>query len=245
MNLFSKGRIVLQGAVLLSFLLICPLDTSTADTSNAKESRYTIYSKGLRVGNLKTVYSLLPGNNKKVLKFESVTRIDADFIVYSYALDSKEEAFVGDEGTFRYNRTTRENDTSCEVDGRLENGRFHFDIRENGVRRSLTINKDQYDYTTMECPEISMKKEGDEMSLRLLDLEHLAVVTRKYRWVKSEDVKVDGKSIRCRVIDFEDPNKKGRRWIRKDDVGVTIARQDGKGKGGSYSLKIATLTTRP
>lgn len=244
MNLFSKGRIVLLGAELFSLLLICPLGISTADTSNAKESRYKVYSKGLRVGDLKTVYSLLPGNNKKVLKFESVTRIDANFIVYSYALDSKEEAFVGEEGTFRYNRISRENDKSCEVEGRLENGKFHFDIKENGVRRSLTISRDQYDYTTMECPEISMKNEGDEMSLRLLDLEHLAVVTRKYRWVKSEDVKIDGKPIHCRVIDFEDPNKKGRRWIRKDDVGVTIARQDGKGKSGSYSLRIASLITR-
>ena len=37
-------------------------------------------------------------------------------------------------------------------------------------------------------------------------------LTRRYRWVKSEDVVVDGKRINCRVIDFEDPNKKWRRW---------------------------------
>lgn len=241
MNLLGKSRPVFLGVGLLSFLLASPLICSSTGISGARESRYHIYSKGLRVGDLKTVYTLLPVNNKKVLKFESVTKIEADFIVYSYALDSKEEALVGEEGAFRYNRTSRENDTSCEVEGRLENGKFHFDIREKGARRSLTINRDQYDYTTMECPEISMKNEGDEMSLRLLDLEHLVVVTRKYRWVKSEDVKIDGKPIHCRVIDFEDPNKKGRRWIRKDDVGVTIARQDGKGKSGSYSLRMAHL----
>ncbi|MCM2359955.1 MAG: hypothetical protein NDI77_17520 [Geobacteraceae bacterium] len=44
----------------------------------------------------------------------------------------------------------------------------------------------------MECPEIAMKCEGDEMTLRLLDLETLSVVTRKYRWVKSEEIAVDG-----------------------------------------------------
>lgn len=83
------------------------------------------------------------------------------------------------------------------------------------------------------------------MTLRLLDLETLSVVTRRYRWVRSEDVTVDGKQIRCRVVDFEDPNKKCRRWIRPDAPGAVIARQGGKGKDGSYSLRMAQMRTRP
>jgi hypothetical protein len=93
----------------------------------------------------------------------------------------------------------------------------------------------------MECPEITMKKEGDEMTLRLLDLETLQVVTRSYRWVKSLDVPVDGRNVRFRVIDFRDRNKQCRRWIRPDAVGAIIARQDGSGRDGSYSLRLTHL----
>ncbi len=63
--------------------------------------------------------------------------------------------------------------------------------------------------------------------MRLLDLETLSVVTRRYTWVRSEDVTVDGKRIRCRVIDFEDPNKKCRRWISAGEPGVIITRSRG------------------
>jgi hypothetical protein len=64
------------------------------------------------------------------------------------------------------------------------------------------------------------------------------VVTRHYRWVKSEDVAVDGRRVRCRVIDFEDPNKKCRRWIAPDEAGALVVRQDGSGKDGSYSIRL-------
>jgi hypothetical protein len=41
---------------------------------------------------------------------------------------------VGDEGTVRYRRTTRENGTVCRVEGRLEPGRFLLDVTENATR---------------------------------------------------------------------------------------------------------------
>jgi len=105
----------------------------------------------------------------------------------------------------------------------------------------MKVNRDDYDYTTMECPETRLQREGEERVLRLLDLETLSVVTRRYRWVKSEDVTVDGKRLHCRVIDFEDPNKKCRRWVSTGEPGVIITRQDGKGKSGSYSLRMTHL----
>ena len=52
---------------------------------------------------------------------------------------------------------------------------------------------------------------------------------------------VDDRQIRCRVVDFVDENKKCRRWIRPDAVGAIIVRQDGMGKNGSYSLRIAHM----
>ena len=204
----------------------------------ARESFYRIYAKGFRIGEFKSVYSIVPHENRKVLKFEAHTKIDANFVFYSYSLDSREEAFVGEEGAIRYRRTSKDNGVSQQIEGKLENGKFVFDIRENGSRRSMAVPREQFDATTMECPEISLKREGDEATLRILDLEKLMVVKRHYRWIKNEEVTVDGKNTLFRVVDFEDANKSGRRWIRKDEIGVSIARQDGRGKDGSYSLRL-------
>jgi hypothetical protein len=206
-----------------------------------RESDYTIHAKGLRVGELRMFCKLLPRNDRKVLQFSSTTRIDANFLVYSYYMDSHEDALVGDEGTIRYSRTTKEKDSFARVEGHLDNGRFLLDIRENGASRTMAVSRERYDYTTMECPELNLRHEGEEKTLRLLDLETLEVVKRTYRWVKSEDVVVDGRRIHCRVIDFEDPNKRCRRWIAPDEVGAIIVRQEGTGKSGSYSLRIAHL----
>jgi len=60
-----------------------------------------------------------------------------------------------------------------------------------------------------EYPELALRHEGDEAVFRVFDLEKLSVVDRKYRWLRSEEVTVNGKRIICRVIDFQDPNKNG------------------------------------
>lgn len=232
-------------AGLVSLLLIWSANGSLAASTESRESGYLVYAKGLKVGELKTVCAAESAGGRKLVKFHSDMRINANLIVYSYALATTEEAIVGDCGTLRYRQTTSENDKLRQVDGRFENDGFHLEIKENGTSRTLVIARNEYDFTTMECPEIRLKKEGEEMSLRLLDLEKLSVVTRRYRWIRSEDVVVDSKRFRCKVIDFEDVNKKCRRWITEDDLGVIIARQDGTGKGGSYSLRMQILTLKP
>lgn len=241
MIFIRKSCLVAVGAGLMALICAWSSTGSTATTTAMNESNYNVFSRGIRVGELKTVCSLIPYNGKKALKFESSTRVNANFLVYSYKLDTDESALVSDGGTVRYQRTSKDKHSVSQVEGKLEQGKFLLDIRENGVKRTLSVNRDRYDYTTIECPEITMKHEGDEMKLRLLDLETLMVVTRSYRWVKNEDVTVNGQQIHCRVVDFEDQNKKGRRWIRPDEVGVVIMRQDGSGKNGSYSVRMAHL----
>lgn len=216
--------------------------SSAFTTQGTKESRYKIYSRGIRVGELVSSISHLPGSGEKVLKFVSTCSINANFVVYSYAMENREEALVGENGTFSYLRTERENESRRRVEGKLVNGKFYLQVQENGASRTVVIDRNQYDSTTMECPEVAMKKEGDHLELRLLDLETLSVVTRKYTWVRSEDVTLGGKTFRCRVIDFEDANKKCRRWVKPDGPGVIITRQDGRGKNGSYSLRMIDYT---
>ena len=130
---------------------------------------------------------------------------------------------------------------TCQVKGHLENGRFLLTIDQDGVRRTMDVKREEYDHTSMDCPELGLRHEGEVAVFRVLDMERLTVVTRKYRWLRSEEVTVNGKRIICRVIDFQDPNKNCRRWITRGDVGALIARQDGKGKSGAYSLRMIRL----
>ena len=59
------------------FFLLCAWQAAdlSAYVAEALESDYTVFSHGVRVGEFRTVCSIIPHNDKKVLKFEAKTRI--------------------------------------------------------------------------------------------------------------------------------------------------------------------------
>lgn len=230
--------LIVQISVLAGF---CP----GAVLSGERESIYSVYSHGFKVGEVKTDCLPLARNNKKFFNFQSVTRIDANFFFRTFRLEKKEEALVGEEGTFYYKRTSTQNGKSQQVEGHLDKGGFTLTIEENGAKNTLVIGRGEYDFTTLDCPEITLGPEDKEKTFRVLDFEHLKVVRRSYRWVRNEDITVDSRNIRCKVVDFTDQYKKCRRWVKLDELGVLVIRQDGKGKEGSYSTHITSLTVKP
>ncbi len=245
MNISPNTLVMNSIVVLVVYLSVLTGFCSAAVLSSERESIYSVYSHGFKVGEVKTDCLPLARNNKKYFEFQSVTRIDANFFFRTFKLNKKEEALVGEEGTFYYKRTSTENGKTQHVEGRLEKGGFNITIEENGVKNTLVIGKDDYDFTTLDCPEIILGPEDKEKSFRVLDFEHLKVVRRSYRWVRNEDITVDSRRINCKVVDFTDPYKKCRRWVKLDELGVLIIRQDGKGKEGSYSTHITSLTIKP
>lgn len=208
---------------------------------DARESVYEVFSHGMKIGEVKTVCSPQVREQKKSYRFESSTRINANFLFFSYSLEKKEEATIEEQGTVSYRRIGLENGKTVQVAGRMENGAFRFAVEENGARRSLVVPRERYDATSLDCPELSMGPNEKEKTLRVLDLESLEIVTRRYRWIRDEDIGVAGRRIHCKVIDFQDPNKKGRRWLEEDELGVLVTRQDGKGKGVSYTSRLISL----
>ncbi|MGA7828596.1 MAG: hypothetical protein WCA04_13090 [Geobacteraceae bacterium] len=237
------GLVTLGTFVLVSLFCLSAL-ASAPRTNEVRESRYEVFSHGMKVGQVKTMCGPVVSDSKKAFRFESSTSINVHFLFFSYHLEKKEEAMIGKEGTYDYRRTTQENDKDVLVAGKRDTGAFRFVINEGGAKRTLVIPRDTYDFTTLDCPEITMGPGDKEKVLRILDLENLAIVTRKYNWVKDEDVDVEGHKVHCKVIDFEDLNKKGRRWVEGDDLGVLVLRQDGSGKGVSYSSRLASETVR-
>lgn len=203
----------------------------------------TVYSHGFRIGETTSTWTPADIGKQQGVKYANTTRISARFLLTTYTLESSEEAWVGKQGTVRYLRTGTENGVSIKVDGALEDRQFRLTINEGNVRKTLFFPRDSYDYTTMECPEMHLGKEGESRTMRLLDLETLEVVRRHYTWIRSEVLEVDGTAYSFRVIDFKDKNKKCRRWVRQDGDGVMIGRQDGKGKSGSYSVRLVQYQT--
>jgi hypothetical protein len=160
-----------------------------------------------------------------------------------YHLDTIEKGTLQKENLVSYSRKGRDNGAVIDIEGRLENSSFRFDVREHGVRRSIVIPRSSYDYTTMECPEARLEfSEKPVVTLRVLDVENLAVVKREYRLVRNAQYSVSGKEYPCRIVDFADQNKKARRWIAWDGSTVVMYRQDGRGDKNSYSVQADSLT---
>jgi hypothetical protein len=230
--------------ILLVSALCLTAQASASKVNEVRESRYDVFSHGMKVGHVKTMCGPVMRDSKEAFRFQSSTSIDVHFLFFSYRLEKKEEAMIGKEGTYNYRRAMQENDKAVLVAGKLEPGGFRFDIDEGGSKRTLLIPREKYDFTTLDCPEITMGPGEKERVLRILDLENLVIVTRKYSCVKDEDVDLDGRKIHCKVIDFEDLNKKGRRWVEGDDLGVLVMRQDGSGKGVTYSSRLASQVVK-
>ena len=85
-----------------------------------------------------------------------------------------------------YSRKGSENGVAIDIEGRFENSSFRFDVREREMTRSIVIPRSSYDNTTMECPEALLDfSVAQQITLRVLDVEKLAVVKREYRLVKN------------------------------------------------------------
>lgn len=209
--------------------------------THGRTFRYKISSRGFGVGELKTALSPVPHKGSRAMRFESDLAIDANLIFYKKNIRSREDALVSEQGTLSYRKRGEENGKKFSVEAALEGGSFRFKLVENGTAKNLAIPRGSYDYTTMDCPETTMKREGESMELRLLDMSCAEVVIRHFHFLKTEDVEVGGKTIHCKVVEFSDPNNSCRRWVSSDERGVIIVRQDGKGKSGNYSLRLVAL----
>ncbi len=222
--------------LLILILLQAPSAFAVSGFSN--ESQLAVYSHGFKVGEISSRYIRREEAGEELLLYTSHTRINAGFLVTSYTLEGDEEARIGPEGTRSYRKEWRENGERHLVDGVFDAGVFRcVSSGAGGTRRTFTFPRESYDFTTMDCPELRIRGEGELLTVRLLDLETCEVVTRSYRWVRTERLTVNGATELFRVVEFHDKNKGGTRWIAPDKVGVRIARQDGTSRKGGYSVR--------
>jgi hypothetical protein len=224
------------------FLLLMPIAASFAGLPAKSVAHYTVNSMGHDIGTVATTQRITEENGQPRLNFETKTAVNASFLWMGYHLNTLEKGTLQGQDLVQYSRKGEENGIPIDVKGQFENGSFRFDVLEQGRERRIVIPRTAYDYTTLECPEARIDfSDKPHISLRVLDVEKLAVVKRDYHLVQNGDYTVSGKKYPCRIVEYSDQNKKAKRWISWDGTSVVMYRQDGKGDKNSYSVQATSV----
>jgi len=215
---------------LLIFLTVLALADRAAAADDAMVTSYQLYSKGLRVGTVRTERSRVVTNGAEAIRCEVVTRVHVNLLILRHDLEGREVYISNGSGPIEYRNTKRENGATMDVAGVRGEGVFRFVIAEGGAVRTNEFLDADYDAVSMDGPELALGGLGQTKSLRILDMGAAEVVDRTYTWAKNDEG--------FRVIEFSDRNKTARRWVRADAMGMLIARQDGRDRAGSYSMRM-------
>ena len=227
----------------LLFLLLFPLSASIAAASVSTIAHYKVSSKGFTIGEVTTTQRTSEDGGVATIRFETKTAVKASFLWMGYQQETIEKGTLLKGNLVNYTRKGSENGVEIDIEGRLENSSFRFDVRERGTTRSIVIPRSSYDNTTMECPEALLDfSVAPQVTLRVLDVEKLTVVKREYRLVKNTQYTIGEREFPCRIVDFSDQNKKARRWINWDGSAVVMYRQDGTGENSSYSVRATSVS---
>ena len=228
--------------ILASVLSLMPTFTYSLSDNVKTVAHYKVSSMTFAIGDITTTQRMSEDGGIATLYFETKTAVKASFLWMGYQQETIEKGTIRKGNLVSYFRKGRENGTTIDIEGRLENSSFRFNVREQGGERSVIIPRSSYDYTTMECPEARQDFTGKtEVTLRVLDVEKMVVVKRDYRLVRTAQYVVAGKEYPCRVVDYSDRNKKARRWIAWDGTAVVMYRQDGRGEKDSYSVRATAV----
>jgi hypothetical protein len=233
-----------RGYLLTAFLimLMAPLATALTGAPLRTVAHYKVSSKGFTIGDVTTTQRLVDESGMSTVNFETKTTVKASFLWMGFHLDTIEKGTLLKGDLVNYSRKGRDNGAVINIEGRLDQSNFRFDVHEQGVTRSIIIPRSSYDFTTMECPEAHLDfSKNAQITLNILDVEKMVVVKREYRLVRMDHYSVAGKEYPCRVVDYADLNKKARRWINYDGAAIVMYRQDSRGGKDSYSVQATSV----
>lgn len=207
-------------------------------------ARYEIHSKGLTVGHVETIRSRVSRNGDELERIQVNTKVDLNLLVVNQHISAQEDVLFGNDGVVEFSHKATENGKPVETRGSLNAGVFHFARSEGGVTNTYDIARTNYVFTTLDGLELKLPK-GSNVLHRVLDCTRCQVIERSYRWVDDGKVVVRGHDIVCRVVEYADALKRGRRWVASDDHGLLLLRQEADEPRGSYSMWITDQFDRP
>ena len=159
-----------------SLITVCILAQQAFAAIDINETKYIVFSKGFNIGSAVTTQTITPEN---VINYENHTKIKSRILFFSYNLDLEEVAHIKDGKTLEYSRKANDNGKDIETEGKLEDGEFKVNYVENKKHKNISFSTKQYDYTTIDGPEFIIDfRDTNDVTLRILDLEYLAIESK-------------------------------------------------------------------
>lgn len=225
--------------------LLCALCATSAFAIEESVTRYEIVSKGMTIGHVETARAHVERDGVDYLHCRMKTKVDVDLLVVNYHMEGTEEILLGPDGVVQFAIVSAKNGRHLEAHGGLTNGIFHCLRIVDGVTNRVDVPRTNFVATTLDGLELKLVKGEPARTEMVFDCAEVKTLQRSYCWNEDEELAVGKEKKSCRVVQFEDPVKKGRRWVYEDDWGMVIARQDAKEPTGSYSLRMKETFTRP
>ncbi|OQY29614.1 MAG: hypothetical protein B6244_03220 [Candidatus Cloacimonetes bacterium 4572_55] len=212
--------------------------------AKAQELFYDIYSNEKKTGSITVKLSEINSNETNLLKVETHTKIQVKALFISlFSLDSQEEGLINDEGTYSYSSVTIIDGDTIRVTGKLKDAVFKLTVTEGEKKQNVSIKRSNYDFTSLDSPELFLEASGKPKIFKILDFDNLAVVKQNLKWIRNEELNILDDTVDCKVIEFENPGEKGTRWITQDQYGLLI-KEEGEDEDGKYTVKISKFQNR-
>jgi len=202
---------------------------------------YDVHSKRLKVGTMDYTRTRITQEGQPATRIDITTTIK---VIFVYSLNSKEQAVVGPKGVLSYSCDSVENAKERKVSGQLKDGIFSLEAKQGGKNKTAKVKAADYEATTMDTVEHLIKEGDAPRRIKLLDFDALSVHEETFAFASKEQLTAGGKTWPCRIVSFDGPDAKGKRWVCEDELGGLIVKEDGQDKDGPYSFTLASYTVR-
>ncbi len=223
----------------VAFAILCSTTLALAIAGVASIQDYDIRSEGKRIGSLQIQTLAQASEGVPFERITATTHIRIRYLFFTvFSLDEENEIDIDQNGARRFLSRAVIDGDSVDVLGNREDGVFAFQVRTQDETTRIEIPRESYDTTSAENPVPLLPAEGNTVQLRVLDLDRLEVFERRFTWIRSERVEVEGNPILCRVIEFEDSlgrDAAGTRWVTADG---TLIKETGTDEDGPYAVEL-------
>lgn len=220
----------------ISALVVFLVFVVGSSISFAQDYEYEIFSNGKRLGTIIESSQEVSLFGQEATEITVVTKLRAKALFITvFSLDSDEIVLFDDLGLLSYESQTTIDDQKISINGKRENGQFVFETESDCGVQTIAIAMDDFEFTSANEPLAKLSSIGQPLQFRILDLDRIEVIDRKFIWIRDETIEVKDNPVHCFVIDVSDPFGNSRRWLTKDGL-FTLVKEEGVDDGDPFRV---------
>ncbi len=175
-----------------------------------------------------------------ILVTEDFTKVDAKFLIFfSFEMESHKTARQKDDEVFYYVTNTVIKGDSIIRRATLKSNGIEGHLRRDDEEESAFINKDEYDYTSVDYPEKFLEKVGEEKAYKILEFGAFEVYEISFRLEAKENYTFEGEKIPGKLVRVKGDESEGATLVTQANPPVLL-RYQGKDKRGEYTIELTT-----